>query len=181
VVAQGRSLYIVDAGFNVVRKVDVRTGSEVTLASFAPTPNPMLPVGPPVIENVPTSIRWDGGQLQVTLLSGGPFFLPGYSQVVGVDPDTGAITPLITGLSSAIDTAPLVSGRREKGDLTLEFNLNFPLPGPGRIHFIPAGETDPVVLADCLTTPTSMVLDGKGDHVVITELATGRLVKLAVP
>ena len=34
------------------------------------------------------------------------------------------------------------------------------------------------MLADCLTTPTSMVFDRKGDRVVLSELATGRLMVL---
>lgn len=181
VVGQGQSLYIVDAGFNNVRKVDVLGGAEETLAGFAPTPNPRLPVGPPVIENVPTSIRWAGDQLQVTLLSGGPFFLPGYSQVQQVDPRTGVITQLITGLSSAIDTIPLGFRGKDEGDLTLEHNLTFPVPGPGRLLFFSAADEDAFILADCLTTPTSMVLDRMGERVVISELATGRLVALELP
>ncbi len=178
VVGRGRSLYIVDAGFNIVRKIDVHSGEAETLASFAPTPNPRFPVGPPVIENVPTSIRWDGDQLLVTLLSGAPFFLPGYSQVQQVDPGTGEITPLIAGLSSAIDVIPLGSRCRDDGFLSLEFNLTFPVPGPGRLQYFATADTSPVVLADCLTTSSSMVFDRRGDRVVIAELATGRLVTL---
>lgn len=180
VVGRGRHLYIVDAGFNNVRKVDVRTGDDEILASFAPTPNPRLPVGPPVIENVPTSIRWDGHDLLVTLLSGAPFFLPGYSTIQQVDPRSGEITPLIDGLSAAIDVTPLGSRCREDGFLTLEFNLSFPAPGPGRLQYFPTADASPVILADCLTTSSSMIFDRKGDRLVITELATGRLVTLAL-
>ena len=135
VVGHGRFLYIVDAGFNIVRKLDVLSGEVETLARFAPTLNPR-PVGPPVIENVPTSIHWAGHQLVVTLLSGAPFFLPGYSTVQQVDPGSGAITPLLTGLSSAIDVLPLRGDDDDEGFLTLEHNLTFPTPGPGRIHFL---------------------------------------------
>ena len=181
VVGRGRQIYIVDAGFNSVRKVDVRRGTTETLASFAPTPNPRFPAGPPVLENVPTSIRWDGHDLLVTLLSGAPFFLPGYSTVQQVDPRTGEITPLVGGLSSAIDVTPVKSHGDDEGYLTLEFNLNFPTPNPGRLQFFRTADATPVVLADCLTTPTSMVLNRKGDRVVITELATGRLVTLELP
>jgi hypothetical protein len=178
VVGRGRSLYIVDAGFNIVRKLDMFSGNEETLASFAPTPNPRLPAGPPFIENVPTSIRWDGDELLVTLLSGAPFFIPGYSQVQQVDPDTGAITPLIAGLSAAIDVAPLRAHGCDTGHLTLEFNLNFPAPGAGRLQYFSAPDATPIVLADCLTTSSSMVVDRKGDRVVLSELATGRLMAL---
>lgn len=181
VVGRGRFLYIVDAGLNSVRKVDVRSGASETLANFAPTLNPRFPAGPPVLENVPTSIRWDGHDLLVTLLSGGPFFLPGYSTIQQVDPRTGEITPLIDGLSSAIDVTPLGSRCRDDGFLALEFNLTFPVSGPGRIQSFSAADASPVVRVDCLTTPTSMVMDRKGDRVVIAELATGRLVTLDLP
>ena len=180
IVGHGRFLYIVDAGFNRVRKVDVFGGATETLASFAPTPNPRFPAGPPVIENVPTSIHWDDHQLVVTLLSGGPFFLPGHSTVQQVDPETGIITPVIGGLSSAIDVLPLGSRCRDDGFLTLEVNLTFPVPGPGRLQYFPTANAGPVVLADCLTMPTSMVFDRRGDRLVITEQATGRLVTLNV-
>jgi hypothetical protein len=180
-VGEGQQLYIIDAGFNIVRKVDARRGTTETLASFAPTPNPRFPAGPPVLENVPTSIRWDGHDLLVTLLSGGPFFLPGYSTIQQVDPRTGGITPLINGLSSAIDVAPLGARGRDESFLSLEHNLTFPTPGPGRIQSFSSASGNTVVLADCLTTPTSMVLDRKGDRIVITELSTGRLMTLRLP
>ncbi|MBE0544778.1 MAG: ScyD/ScyE family protein [Verrucomicrobia bacterium] len=84
IVADNTHLYVVDAGFNNVRKVEIASGSEQTLTSFPPTPSP-LTNGPPVIENVPTSIHWVGSQLLVTILGGAPF-LPGYSKVLQVDP-----------------------------------------------------------------------------------------------
>ena len=180
VVGRGPQLYIVDAGFNNVRQVNVLSGADETLASFAPTPNPR-PFGPPLIENVPTSIRWAGRDLLVTLLSGAPSFLPGYSQVQQVDPRTGTITPLITGLSAAIDVTPLRSHGCDESYLTLEFDLNFPAPGPGRLQYFSAADASPVILADCLTTSSSMVLDRKGDRLVIAELATVRLVTLELP
>ena len=117
----------------------------------------------------------------VTLLSGAPFFLPGYSQIQQVDPRTGEITPLIAGLSSAIDVTPLRSRGCDTDFLTLEHNLTFPVPGPGRLQFFSAPDASPVVLADCLTTPTSMVFDRRSDRLVIAEMATGRLVTLELP
>lgn len=180
IVGHDRFLYIVDAGFNRVRRVERRSGAEETLASFPPTPNPQAPV-PPFIENVPTSIRWAGRDLLVTLLSGAPSFLPGYSRVQQVDRRTGDAAPLIAGLSSAIDVIPLRSHGRDESYLTLEFNLTFPVPGSGRLQYFPAADASPVILSDCLTTPTSMVFDRKGDRVVIAELATGRLATLELP
>jgi hypothetical protein len=178
IVADDEFLYVVDAGFNKVRKLEIASGAEQTLTSFPPTPNPGN--GPPFMENVPTTIRWNGDQLLVTLLSGAPF-IPGFSQVRQVDPVTGANNPVIQGLSAAVDVIPLGSDEVSAGFLTLEFDLNFPAPGPGRLQFFSAAGASPVVLAGCLTTSTSMILDRKADRVVITELATGRLVTLALP
>lgn len=172
-------LYIVDAGFNKVRKLERGSGVEQTLVSFAPTPSPR-PVGPPFIENVPTSIRWNGDQLLVTLLSGAPF-IAGLSQVRQIDPVTGANAPLVQGLTTAVDATPLFEGDAPAGFLTLEFNLNFPAPGPGRLQFASGANASPVILSGCLTTSSSMVLDRKSDRLVIAELATGRLVTLPLP
>lgn len=180
IVADEGFLYIVDAGFNKVRKLNRMSGVEQTLATFAPTPNPNVPAVPPFMENVPTSIRWNGDQLLVTLLSGAPF-IAGFSQVRQIDSITGADTPLVQGLSAAIDVAALHDGDEQAGLLTLEFNLNFPAPGSGRLQYFSAANARPVVLADCLTTSSSMVLDRKRDRVVVAELAAGRLVTLAVP
>jgi hypothetical protein len=179
IVADDEFLYVVDAGFNKVRKLEIASGAEQTLTSFPPTPNPGL-VGPPFIENVPTTIRWNGDELLVTLLSGAPF-LPGLSQVRQVDPATGANNGLIQGLSAAVDVIPLTRDDSSAGFLTLEFNLHFPGPGLGRLQFFSTPDASPVVLADCLTTSTSMLLDRKSDRVMITELATGRLVTLELP
>ena len=177
-VADDNFFYVVDAGFNKVRKLDRASGVEQTLTSFPSTPNPGN--GPPFIENVPTTIRWDGDQLLVTLLSGAPF-IPGLSQVRQVDPVTGANTGLVQGLSAAVDVIPLTIDDTPARFLTLEFDLNFPAPGPGRLQFFSAAGVSPVVLASCLVTSTSMILDRKCGRVVITELATGRLVTMELP
>jgi hypothetical protein len=179
IVADDEFLYVADAGFNKIRKLNIASGAEQTLTSFAPTPSPR-PVGPPFIENVPTSLRWNGDQLLVTLLSGAPF-ISGLSQVRQIDPVTGANTTLMQGLTAAVDVIPLTSAGASAGFLTLEFDLNFPAPGPGRLQFFSTPDASPVVVADCLTTSSSMLMDRKNDRVVITELATGRLVTMKVP
>src|SRR6185369_3858122 len=115
IVADDEFLYVVDAGFNKVRKLEIESRAEQTLTSFPPTPNPGN--GPPFIENVPTTIRWSGDQLLVTLLSGAPF-IAGLSQVRQVDPVTGANNGLIQGLSAAVDVIPLASDDASTGFLT---------------------------------------------------------------
>jgi hypothetical protein len=113
----------------------------------------------------------------VSLLSGAPF-IAGLSQVVGIDPVTGEGASIAQGLTVAIDVAPLSVDDAPAGFLTLEFNLNFPAPGPGRLLFVSEPNASPVILSGCLTTSSSMVLDRKSGRLVIAELATGRLVTL---
>jgi hypothetical protein len=177
VVADGQYLFVIDAGFNSVRKVDITTGASHTLVAFPRTPNP-APTGKRLIENVPTSIHPAGGQLLVTLLSGAPAFLPGFSQVWQVDPDSGAAGPLVEGLSSAIDTLPLPQEQNFQSLLTLEYDLNFPKSGPGRLQFFATPTSIPSVVSACLVTPSSMVYDANSGQLVFVQLGTGQLLAL---
>ena len=68
----GDSLYVIDASFNLLYRVNIATGASETFAVFANRPNP-TPVGPPFIEPVPDSIRLVGGNLVISLLTGFPF------------------------------------------------------------------------------------------------------------
>ena len=135
----------------------------------------------PVVEAVPTGITYSDGQLLVTLFRGFPF-PPGASQVVAVDPLTGAQTPFITGLKSAIDVLPIT----ERGDtdyLVLQHVSNAGpfLAGPGLLLRFETPGSAPIVIADCLNRPTSMTLDEKTGTVYVTELVGGRVVSVSVP
>ena len=177
IVVDQKYAYIIDAGFNCIRKVDLTTGTSKILVSFPRTPNP-APTGKRFIENVPTSIHMDGDQLLVTLLSGAPGFLPGYSQVWQVDPQSGAAGPLVTGLTSPIDVLPIAGDQDTQSLLTLEYDLHFPAPGPGRLQSFSSPSAAPSVISSCLVTPTSMVYDENSGQLVISELGTGQLVLL---
>ena len=179
IVANRTNLYVVDAGFNNVRKVEIATGAEQILVSFPTTPSP-LTNGPPAIENVPTSIHWLNGQLLVTTLGGAPF-LPGYSKVLQINPQTGAVVSLVEGLTAAIDSTPLASNRLSAGLLTLEYNLSFPRPGPGRLQSFTVPTSVSVTNSGCLETPVSMLIDATAGRLIVAELNTGRLVWLPVP
>ena len=172
-------LYVVDGGYNVVHKVEISTGTFETLVSFPRTPNPGA-FGPRLIENVPTSIRWDGDQLLVTLLSGFPF-IAGLSEVQSIDPDTGDNVVVISGLASAIDVIPLRDDDRTVGYLTLEYSLAHLAGGPGRLQVFDAVATPIGVVTDVLTTPSSMSYDRQSNAVTITELIPGRLVIIPLP
>ena len=173
----GDSLFVNDGGQNAVFRVDTHSGSISTLTTFPPIPNPLFPgFGGPVIEAVPDSIREFDGQLFVTLLRGFPF-LPGNGTAMKVNPSTGAATPLITGLTSAIDVLPV----KEKGKtsyLTLEISTNLLAGDPGRLQRFATPAGPGTVISNCLISPSSMVRDG--DNLYVTEIFTGRVIKIPV-
>jgi hypothetical protein len=179
VAADDDYLYVVDGGFNLVHKVEIETGLYETLVSFPPTPNP-TPVGPRLIENVPTSIRWEGDRLLVTLLSGFPF-IAGLSEVRTLDPDTGDNFALITGLGSAIDVIPLTEDGETVGYLTLEYSLAHLAGGPGRLMVFDAWGDPIAILNDELITPSSMVYDPRSGTVIVAEINPGGLVLIPLP
>ena len=170
-------LYVTDAGQNLVWRVDIESGAFAPLAVFPPIPNP-APFGPPVIEAVPTGITLLGDQLLVTLFRGFPF-PPGTSEVRTVDPETGAHSALITGLSSAIGVLPLKGGGAA-GLLTLELSTDLLGGAPGRLRRYATTGGAPADLATCLISPSSMAYDQKTGTLYITEVFTGRIVTLSI-
>ena len=181
-VVVGDQLYVTDGGQNTLRQVDIPTGAFSTLATFAPIPN-LTGIGGPVIEAVPTGIRYVDGQLLVAIFRGVPF-PPGTSQIVAVDPTTGAQTPLITGRKTAIDVLAL----SENGDtdyLVLQHaSAGFFFGTPGQVLRFENVTDPPAITASCLTRPTSMVLDEKTNTLYVTELGTptapGRVIALPI-
>ena len=167
-------LYVADASANSIRSVDLETGSFSTFTTFGPLPN-NRGFGPPVVEAVPDSIHLVGDQFLITLLSGFPFPI-GNAQVRAVNPDTGASVPFITGLTSAIDVLPAAGG----GFFTLEFSADMLVPLPGRLRYFSSPSASPTTVSDCLITPTSMAQDSRTADVYVTEIATGRVVKVTL-
>jgi hypothetical protein len=177
-VAVGDQLYVTDGAQNQLRQVDIPTGAISTVATFPTVPNP-LPIGPPLIEAVPTGIAYTGGQLLVTLFSGVPF-APGTSSVAQVDPASGSDLSFITGLTDAIGILPLKE--RASGDYLVLQTSSGPGPffsGPGHLLRFDAPGGAPSIVADCLELPTSMVLDKKTGTLYVTEL-TGGIVSIVV-
>jgi hypothetical protein len=174
VVARGDSLYVVDASLNVVRRINPVDGTFTTLITYPRLANP-LPVGPPVIDPVPDSIRLRGNELLVTTLTGFPF-PAGLAEVKRLDPDTGVSTTYIGGLTSAIDTATL-------GDtptsplLVLEFSTGMLTGAPGRLRMFRTNQT-PVVLAENLITPTGVTVDQRTGEVFITHIGPGMITRI---
>jgi hypothetical protein len=170
----GDHLYVADASANIVRDVDLETRTFSTLTSFGPIAN-NRGFGPRVVEPVPDSVHLFGDQLLVTLLSGFPFPI-GNAQARAVDIASGTSSSFITGLTSAIDVLPANGG----GFLTLEFSTDMLNPAAsGRLRFHSSNSASPVVIANCLITPTSIAQDNKSDDLYVNEIFTGRVVKIA--
>ena len=176
----GNALYVADASLNKIERVDIATGATTTLATLGQLPN-TLPFGPPMVDAVPDNVHLFDGSLLVTQLSGFPFG-PGASRVSRIDLTSGAETPFITGLTTAIDVLA-VEGQGAAADqyYVLEFSSNLigDPPGPGRLLRFedPAGE--PEVLVDCLVSPTSMVRDARTGDIYIAQIFTGQIVVVA--
>jgi len=179
VVADDSYLYVNDGGYNVVHKVEIATGVNQTLVSFPRTPNPGS-FGPPLIENVPTSIRWSGGKLVVTVLSGFPF-IAGLSQVQEIDPNTGAASVIITGLASAVDLVPVLEDDATVGYIVVEYSLAHLAGGPGRVRMFDATGTSIAIIAEGLRTPSCVAYDKKTGTVFVGEISTGALKSFALP
>jgi len=170
----GDHLYVADASANIVRDIDLETRTFSTLTAFGPIVN-NRGFGPPVVEPVPDSVHLYGDQLLVTLLSGFPFPISN-AQVRAVDIGSGTNSTFISGLTSAIDVLPANGG----GFLTLEFSTNMLDPtAAGRLSFYSSNAASPVVIANCLITPTSLAQDQQSDDLYVTEIFTGRVVKIA--
>lgn len=181
VVADDDHVYVVDGGYNRVHKAEIVSGTFETLMSFPNIPNPLFgTIGGPTMEIVPDSIHWNGDQLIVSLLSGFPF-PAGTSQVVGIDPQTGARTPILGGLSSSVDVLALRQDDETVGYLALEYSLAHLAGAPGRLRLFDAVGTSSATLATGLVTPGSMVYDRKTGQVVIGLLSAGQLVSIQVP
>jgi hypothetical protein len=108
------------------------------------------PVGPPTIEAVPASVRGFRGDRLVSYLTGAPF-VPGAASVQIVDRQTGAHTPLISGLQTAIDVMPVTRGRGLA--YVLEFSSNLIARAPGRVLRFDAPDAAPLVMASGLLLP----------------------------
>jgi hypothetical protein len=164
----GRGLYVSDASVNSVARVDTSTGRWRRLVRFPPYPNP-TPVGPPILDSVPTSVRVYGDQLLVSFLSGFPF-VPGNARVLAVNPDAATIEPFIFGLTSVTDVLWRTRSDGQSEFYVTEFSQNqgATLPPPGRLlRFDSSGRH---VVIPVLITPVSLAYDESTRDLFILEL-----------
>jgi len=180
IVGSNTRIAVVDAAFNRLWTVAITPtlGAPVALANFAPVPNTVPGVGPPVSDAVPTSIREVGNDYVVSLLSGFPFG-PGAAGVLRVNRSTGATERVLSGLQTAIDVLP-VAGTTDQF-YVLEYSRAFMTNGPGRLIRVDATRGTSLVLADPLQNATSMALDTRTGDLFVIERRANRIVKVLVP
>ena len=181
VAVNGKVLYISDAGQNLLREVDIKTGESRVIAVFAPKPNP-LPFGGPFAEAVPDGVRLFGKQILVPLLTGFPF-APGIAEIRKVNKVNNSQSTFIGGLTSAIDVLAVQTASGQDQFFTLEFTSNLLAPSlpPGKLKLYASPTAQPVTVADCLISPSSMSFDAQTRTMFVTETFTGRVVKVQVP
>jgi hypothetical protein len=168
----GKSLWLADASMNTVSRVEIPSGRQRRAFLFPAQRNP-TPVGPPMVDAVPTSVRVYGDELLVSVLTGFPF-VGGQSQVYVVQPNQRTANQFIGDLSSAVD----VAWRERPGQRTQFFVIEFSTnqlatpPGPGRL--IRYDSADPTIVSGNLQAPTSLAIDEAAGRLYVLEL-TGRL------
>lgn len=178
-VGSDSGLAVVDASRNVIWRVPIAANTTPDiLAQFPPVPNPALPVGPPVVDAVPASIRVVGDDFLVSFLTGFPFGA-GAASVSRVARASGAIERVASGLQTAIDVWPLDgTGARS---YVLEHSGNFQAGAPGRLLLVDGARGTTLVLAQGLITPTGMALDPRSGDMFVTEFSRGRIVRVLLP
>jgi len=174
-------LYVVDASQNALYEADLVGGDSEVIARFAPRQNP-LPFGPPFIDAVPDSVRAFGKQLLVTFLTGFPF-PAGQAEVRRINLANNSQTTIIPGLTAAIDVLAVKGAMGEDQFFTLEFSTNMlsTPPAPGRLQFFSSTGAAPVVVSAGLISPSSMAIAEQAKTIYVSEIFTGRIIKVQVP
>lgn len=170
------TLYIADAAQNQLRTIDLTDGATGFLITYPARMNP-TPVGAPFIDPVPDSLRLFGNRLLVTFLTGFPF-PAGTANVRQYDLENGAETQLLGGLSSAIDVLPFETGGFCYSVYTLEFSTNMLMNAPGRLQRFDAPNGQPTLISNTLITPTSMARHPASGDLLVTEIGTGRIMRV---
>jgi hypothetical protein len=177
--ASGDSLYVVDAGFNHLYRVNIAGGTQTIFTTFAPKPNPTM-TGPPMVEAVPDNIRLVGGNLLVPYLTGFPF-VQGLAEVRSVNLQSAAQSTFISNLTSAIDVLPMDGTGASDSYLALEFSANQLAQAPGRLKLFTSRTESPRILAADLITPTSLARDSSTGSIFVTEISPGRIIRVSAP
>ena len=168
-----RDLYVVDASRNLIHRVNSDNGQAEIFVTFANKPNPLFPFGPPTVEAVPDNIHRWGNRLLVPLLTGFPF-AAGLSEIQTVSLKDREHGTFIPNLNSAIDVLHTETG----SFYTLEFSANQLVNQPGRLKFYSSPNAAPVTVVANLISPTSMARDEITGDIFVTEIFTGRIIRV---
>jgi hypothetical protein len=164
------AIYITDAGANAIIRRD-KNGMLSVFAQIPGTPNP-TPVGPPVIESVPTGIYYDGENFLVTTLTGFPF-LKGQASIYKVTP-SGAVSVYQKGFTTLVD----IEKGGTMGKVVLEhaqFGQTGFVPFSGRLVW--ASGTGSTAIAEGLNRPAAV--KQANDHTwYVTSLGSNSLLKI---
>ncbi len=168
-------IYIDDAGNNTIWRLDLDASVPSLLTRFPNLPNPPGTV-PASGEAAPSSVRSYDDHLLVSEFSGAPF-LAGNSVVASVNLRTGAVTPVVKGLSFAIDALEL-RGDFHSGILILEYSTDLLTGAPGELLFSDGRNTK--LLATGLVTPSSMAFDPKSNLVFVANRSGGQILQISI-
>ncbi|HIF41339.1 MAG TPA: ScyD/ScyE family protein [Planctomycetes bacterium] len=160
VLGRKNNLFIADAGANAVVRYDFKTASLSVYLDIPGEPNPTS-VGPPIIDAVPTRLRWDGKTLRVSTLTGFPF-LPGLAKIYAIDAgkqlsiEKDGLT-LVTGF----DYDP-TNGRLVVTELASSFDpvTGFAPDSGSVVEFARSGERVPISVGAALPTVVMHKPDG---------------------
>ena len=186
-------IYVAESSFNDLAAVTL-DGTVETIAQFGLLAHNQ--------QAVPAGVAVDPrtGDVLVALFSGQLWdyygsilsYMPGDAKIVRVNPDTGAIADVITGLTTAIDVAVDDVGniytlemttRWATPPLTDAFDLYDPAAPPdaggyprfsGRVTEYPANGGVPLILADDLDAPTNLTYHAGALYVSTGEGTPGR-------
>lgn len=114
----------------------------------------------------------------MSFLTGFPFGA-GAARVVRVDRHTGETTTVVPALQTAIDALPVTRGRGSF--YVLEYSGNFLAGAPGRLLLVEDPTRAPLVIATGLLRPTSLSQDARTGDLYVTEVGTGRIMRIAAP
>jgi hypothetical protein len=174
--ADSCGLWLVDASLNALWKINWCDNTYAPAMTFPQYPNP-TPIGAPLIDAVPTSVRAHEGALLVTLLTGFPF-PAGLAEAKLVRPDSGDSEVVFRGHRMLLDV--LYSDRGSDGFFLIEFSQDPNAMLPGRLVFYDSMNAEPVIVNSNLIGPTSMALSPYGDELLISEIITGRIVAVSI-
>lgn len=165
------AIYIVDAGANALIK-RLGSGNYSVVAKFPDIKNP-TPVGPPMIQSVPTGIIFQNGYFLITTLTGFPF--PEGQAVIYKVTMAGDVSVYRSGFTTLVDIA---NGGFD-GNVILHhgtFGATGFTPNTGSLSFTDGHST--TVIADKLNMPAGLAQINNHSWYV-TSLADGTLMNIS--